>query len=128
MADELLRVKLLLDGGADIDAQEVDRLTGQLRRQLLKLDVHSVDWVLEGEAPRATRAPDAIAVGALAVAFVAHSPEMLKLVVAAVQSWLASHQGRSVELQLAGESLKVSGISSEDQRRLIELFVAHHGR
>jgi hypothetical protein len=54
------------------------------------------------------------------------SPEVLKLIVGVVQSWLAGHQGRSVELQIAGDTLKVTGVSSDQQRQLIALFVERH--
>ena len=43
-----------------------------------------------------------------------------------VQSWLAGQQARAVELQIGGDTLKVSGLSSDEQRRLIDLFVKRH--
>lgn len=125
MPNELLYIGLQLDAGADADAQELDELTAQLRRQLLEFDVESVDRVRAGEAPPGTRGLDVMVLGGLFLTL-SKSPELLKVVMGVVQSWVAGRQGRSAELQIASDTLKVSGISSEEQQRLIDLFVERH--
>jgi hypothetical protein len=59
-----------------------------LLRRLLDLDVESVNRIEAGEAPSGARAIDLMVVGGL---LVTHSPEILKTVVAVVQSFVAGH-------------------------------------
>jgi len=66
------------EGGADSDAQEVERLTAQLRRSLLDLDVRAVERVRIDESPPGAEPADAVALGALAVTLV---PAVLQAVV-----------------------------------------------
>src|SRR5437588_10102363 len=127
MPDDRLQLGIQLDAGADADEHEMDELTARLRRQLLELDVESVDRVRAGEAPPGTRGLDVMVLGGLLVTL-SKSPELLKMVTGVVQSWVAGRQGRSVELQVAGETLKVTGVSSEEQQRLINLFVGRHAQ
>jgi hypothetical protein len=123
MSEDVLEVQLQLDAGPDSDRDELELLTQRLRRQLLDLDVESVEARAADQPPPNTRAVDAMLLGSLVVT-VAKSPELLKGVVQLVQGWLAGHHGRSVELAIGGDTLKVNGITSEDQQRLIDLFVA----
>jgi hypothetical protein len=125
MADDLLQLRLQLDGGSDVDEDETEDLTARLRRQLLELDVQSVDRVRAGEVPPGTRALEVMVLGGLLVTL-SKSPELLKMVTGIVQSWVTGRPGRSVELQINGDSLKVSGISSDQQQQLIALFVGRH--
>jgi hypothetical protein len=49
-------------------------------------------------------------------------------VVATVRGWLrrAPEQTRTVRLELDGDVLELSGASSQDQERLVELFLSRH--
>ena len=125
MDDDLLTLGLQLDGGPDADAEELDELTRRLRRDLLELDVRSVDPVRVGEAPAGTRAADVLAIGGLLVTL-ARSGDTLKMLLRVIQSFVHAQPTRSVELQIAGDSLKMSGVSSAEQQQLIELFVQRH--
>ena len=125
MADDLLQLRLQLDGGDDVDQDEIEDLTARLRRQLLELDVQSVGRVRAGEVPPGARALDVMVLGGLLVTL-SKSPELLKMVTGVVQSWVTGRPGRSVELQINGDSLKVTGISSDQQRELIAMFVERH--
>src|SRR5262245_59397413 len=119
MDDDLLSLTLRVEGGAGADAQELDDVTQRLRTQLLELDVRSVGPLQAGEPPPGTRSADLMMIGSLLVTL-ARSPELLKTVVGVVQSWLAGQTARAVELQIGGDTLKVSGLSSAEQRRLID--------
>jgi len=125
MSNDVLHVGVHLEAGVDADEREIEDLTARLRRQLLELDVESVDRVLAGKAPPGTRALDIVVLGGLLVTL-SKSPELLKLVTGVVQSWATSRPGRSVELQINGDSLKVTGISSDQQRELMAMFVERH--
>jgi len=48
------------------------------------------------------------------------------LIVQAIQSWVGRRSSRSVKLAIENDSLELTNVSSEDQRRLIESFLARH--
>ena len=110
--------------GPDADAGEVAEATLQLRRELLDLDVEAIELPRAGEPPPGTRAVELAAVGALLVT-VAQFP-LLTPVVAAVRSWLAGAQQRSIKLELDGDVLELSGLSSTEQRRLTDEWLRRH--
>jgi len=122
---DVVTLTLQVDGGPEADAEELDELTRRLRTELLELDVYSVEALRAGDAPPGTRAADLLAIGGLLVTL-AKSGDTLKTVASAIQAWLHAQPARSVELQIAGDTLKVSGVSSADQTKLIDLFVRRH--
>jgi hypothetical protein len=110
--------------GPDGDAEEVARATLQLRRELLDLDVDVVEVPAAGEPPPGSRAVDVAAIGALVVNLA--DPQLLAAVVAAARSWLAGSSRRSIKLQLGGDALELTGVSSKEQRRLTDEWLARH--
>jgi hypothetical protein len=106
------------------DAEEVAQATLQLRRELLDLDVDVTGAAGMGEPPPGARAVDVAALGALVVNIA--DPQLIKGVVAAVRSWLAGSSRRSIKLQLGGDVLELTGVSSKEQRRLAEEWLARH--
>ena len=116
---------LVVDAGPDADDEELERLTDQLRRELLQLDVDAVRRPMLGEAPPGAKAVGMMAIGALVIEF-ARSSAVLTAVVGAVQSWMSHATGRSVKLQLDGDSIEMTGISSADQTRVIDAWLARH--
>jgi hypothetical protein len=110
--------------GPDGDADEVARATLQLRRELLNLDVTAVEMPRAGEPPPGSKAVDVAALGALVVNLA--DSQLLAAVVAAVRSWLAGSPRRSVKLQLGGDALELTGVSSKEQRRLTDEWLARH--
>jgi len=114
-----------LSVGPDADTEEVAEATAQLRRELLDLDVDAVELPPAGEPPPGTRAVELAALGALVVT-VAQS-QLLASVVAAVRSWLAISPRRSIKLELGGDVLELTGVSSDQQRRLTDEWLRRHG-
>src|SRR6266498_3495510 len=110
--------------GPDADAEEVAEATLQLRRELLDLDVEAVELVRAGEPPPGTRAVELAALGALVVTV--SQSQLLIPVVAAVRSWLAGQQQRSIKLELDGDVLELTGLSTGEQRRLTEEWLSRH--
>lgn len=124
MEERLAALGIQVAIGAEDDAEQVAEATLGLRRELLDLDVDAVELPRVGEPPPGTRAVELAALGALVVT-VAQS-RLLAPVVAAVQSWLARSQQRSVKLELDGDVLEVTGVSSRDQQRLIDEWLRRH--
>jgi hypothetical protein len=110
--------------GPDGDADEVAQATLQLRRELLDLDVDAVEVPGAGEPPPGSRAVDVAALGALVVNLA--DPQLLAAVVTAIRSWLASSSRRSIKLELGGDALELTGVSSKEQRRLADEWLARH--
>jgi hypothetical protein len=111
-----------IDGGPETDEGELSQLTSQLRRRLLELDVESVESPLTTAPPR-TRSGNSALVGVLLVTV---TPALLRGAVAVVHDWLARSQARSVKMQLDGDTLELTGISAEDQQRMIASFLDRH--
>jgi hypothetical protein len=126
MAASAGELSLELKAGPDTDAEELAQLAGRLRAELLDLDVDAVRPPVRGEAPGDAKGPGLLAAGELVVGLVA-SPEVLASLIDAVRSWLGRNHARSVKLTLGGDALEVSGVSSAEQQRLIDLWVTRHG-
>jgi hypothetical protein len=108
---------------ADADSAELEDATAQLRRELLELDVDDVKAPRAGAAPPGTRGPAAAEIGTL---LVAAGRAAIGPIVGAIQAWVARRASRSVKLTIDGDSIEVSNVSPEDQRELIESFLARH--
>lgn len=122
MPAEWLNLRIELDADADAGAEERDELTRALRAELLDLDVESVERP-ETPAPDGARGAGAVELGTLLVTF---GQGALGLVTGTIARWVQRRGGRSVTLELDGDRIELSGVSAEDQRRLIETFVARH--
>jgi hypothetical protein len=113
----VVQVQQLPDG----DDEELSELTQQLRAQLLELDVDSVDLVAGTSAPGGAKGLETL-IGWLAVRF---GTEGLRTVIAAVAGW-AARTRHDVEMTWDGDTLKVSGVTSAQQERIINDFLARH--
>jgi hypothetical protein len=115
-----------LQADPEVDAEELAELTGRLRTELLDLDVDDVVPASgSGDAPADAKGIALSVIGGLLVKF-AVSPEGLRAVVSGVRSWVARQHIRSVKLTLDGDTCEVSGLDSEEQKRLIDLWVVRH--
>jgi hypothetical protein len=114
-----------LDAGPEHDAEELAELTQRLRDELLELDVDAVEPATGGPAPDGAKGLELLAVGGLIVRF-AMKATVLRAVADATVGWLGRQQARSVKLTLDGDTLELTGVSSDEQQRLIELWVARH--
>jgi hypothetical protein len=120
MMRAVVKLNVQLDVGTDADAEELDEATLGLRRELLMLDVEGVERASAGQPPRGARAGEVVELGALVVAL---APPTLGAVVVTINSWLARQQARSAKLQLGDKTIELTGISSEQQDRVLEAFL-----
>jgi hypothetical protein len=121
--DRQVKVEILEDGA---DAERLDTVTRYLRDELARLDVDGVRAAPGGEAPEGSRAFDVVAVGGLLVSIT--NSQVLRAVVTTVRGWLRRTpvQARTVRLELDGDVLELSGATSHEQERLVELFLSRH--
>jgi hypothetical protein len=60
----------------------------------------------------------------LATSAAAGAGGVLPTLINTVQSWLSRrHENRSITLEIQGDKLEVSSVSSEEQRRLIDTWI-----
>jgi hypothetical protein len=118
------RLTLAIEGspGSD-DAEELSRLTGQLRSRLLELDVERVDLVRGGQAPPGSKVADPITIGAIVITL---APTVIQAVIGLVQNWHRDHPVSSIKVTLGDDSLELSNASPEQLEQLTKAFVARH--
>ena len=107
---------------ADSDAEELADLAGGLRAELLDVDAASVAPLTAEAAPEGAKGLGDLA-GWLLVQF--GTLDGLRAVVAAVRGW-TSHTGRTVEVSIGGDVLKVTAVTSQQQREIIDAWLARH--
>jgi hypothetical protein len=125
MDDQPGTLSLQVAVGVHADAEEVAEASLQLRRELLDLDVDAVQLPSGGEPPPGSRGVELATLGALVVTLA--NSQALATVVAAVQAWLAGQPQRSIKLELDGDVLELTGLSSKAQERLAEEWLRRHG-
>jgi hypothetical protein len=124
VADKLSEISVRVGRGPDADAADLNDLVTQLRAELLHLDVAAVDIAREGEAPPDSKGLEVLAVGKLLV-HLAAAPGAIAEMVKALRSWLSRDERRSVTLEINGNRLELSDVTSADQGRLIEHWIAN---
>jgi hypothetical protein len=114
-------LELQLDA-SDGDAEELERLTRQLRGQLEELDVDAVEPISGGRpAPEGTKAVDWVVIGGLVVRY---GPAGVSAVVRSVQAWVSRDARRSVTIREGDRELVLDAATADQQERLVEAFLA----
>lgn len=128
MTDQTTQLVLDIDAGPETDLEQLADLTLQLREELWELDLHTVDLVRTGEMPERAKVGDPIAWGDLMVTLVTSGAALVTLI-NTLKVWLTPHQRRdfSVTIEIDGDRLEVTGISSEEQQYLIDAWLRRHG-
>jgi hypothetical protein len=115
----------ILLGVADDDSDDRDKeqLALQLRRELLDLDVESVE-PLTADAPDGTRSGLAVVAGTLVATL---SPAHVSAVVVGVIGWLRrSPAERNVRIEIDGDVIELHNVDLDSQTKVIEAFLARH--
>lgn len=126
MTDQTTQLMINIDTDPDTDTEELAELTQQLRGELRELDVESVDLVRAGQPHERAKAGDPVTWGQLLVTLLASGGVVVTLV-NVLQSWLTRHENSSVTIEIDGDALEVTGIPSEQQQRLINIWLSRHG-
>jgi hypothetical protein len=123
--DDVVRLTLAEEGA---DAERLDQATGFLRQELLDLDVEDVAPLPAGEVPEGARGFDVATIGGLLVT-VGQSTQALQTIVTTVRAWLGrgGSAHRSVRVEIGGDVLELADASTEDQEKLVDLFLRKHG-
>ena len=111
----------------DLDLGELEQLTRKLQQELLELDIESAEFATTGEELTGTKAGKRIKWGTIIVALLAADGVATKLVDLS-QAWLTYNQQQSIILEIDGDKLEVKGISSEEQQKLIDMWIERHSK
>ncbi|GIF62483.1 hypothetical protein Ais01nite_05180 [Asanoa ishikariensis] len=115
MADTL---RIRVDVAADVDDDLLARMAGDLRAELLELDVESVTRPA-GPPPSGSKAGEALAIGALLIAV---APSVVEGLMTVLASWL-SRQPADVTVKIDGQEF--AGTVTRKQRdALVNAFLA----
>ena len=108
---------------ADSDVEELADLAGGLQAELLGVDAARVAPLTAEAAPEGAKGLGTLA-GWLMVQF--GNLDGLRAVVAVVRGWV-SRTGRTVEVSIGGDALKVTGATAQQQEMIIDAWLARHG-
>jgi hypothetical protein len=125
MSDEQTEAVLQIDAGPDADREELAELTLRLRDELREHDLGSVQLARGGDAPPGAKTADAVEWGTLLVGVV--SSGALTAMLTTANSWLARQKRGRVRVKIGDDELLLSGVPSDDQRRLIDHWLARRG-
>ena len=108
---------------ADSDAEELADLAAELHAELLSADGTSVAPLPAQAAPEGAKGLGDVA-GWLMAQF--GTLDGLRVLVAAVRGF-AARTGRTVEVTIGDDHLKVTGVTSQQQEEIIDAWLARHG-
>lgn len=119
-------MRIAIEPESGIDGEELDQQLRWLREELLELEVEAVDRVSGDTAPDGAKAPAADLASTLVIAF--SNSAVLVALVGVLRTWLSRGSGRKVKLQIGADSIEIEGLSTADQDKLIEQWIARNAR
>lgn len=115
--------KLQIETGPAVSDEERDELGRQLEKDLRELDLDVTPMAASAEAPAGSKGvvpPDLCTL----LVTLAASGGVLTTFINAVESWVTRHGEHSVTLEMDGDKLSVTGVSSSDQQRIIDDWIS----
>jgi len=120
-----LAVRLTLESDSQLDPEEYEKVTRQLRAELKDLDVESVRLVATDTAPVGAKG-DPVTIGTLVVALSA-SGGVFTTLIAVLHDWLRRHSGNHrIRLTIDGDTIEIDRVSAERESKLVDAFVRRH--
>ncbi|GGU21630.1 hypothetical protein [Streptomyces lavendofoliae] len=122
--EKRLQIHLSEEGS---DPERIDRMTGNLRRELLRLDVDNVETLPAEEIPAGARAFGPVEVGALLVTL-GQSATAVRQVAGLLHGWWSRFQEArpSMRLTMDGDVLELSEASPDQVAEAFETFITKH--
>ncbi|NMF63298.1 hypothetical protein DP113_03855 [Brasilonema octagenarum UFV-E1] len=122
MTEEKIQLKLNIDAGTEADNEELEQLTRQLRKRLLELDVESVDFLSEEKVSKGAKG-EPITTTLIVTLFAAGG--VVTTLIKTIETWLTRDTSVTIE-EKNGDKLQMTGISSKEQRRIIDAWISSH--
>jgi hypothetical protein len=123
MDGQLVELWVTTEQDPRADDAEIEGRTLELREELLELDIEDARQPPGGSAPDGSRGAEVALLGTL---LVTTTREVVGAVVRTVAAWLSRTGGRTVKMQLGDDSIELTNVAEEDQRQLLEAFLARH--
>ncbi|MBP5972618.1 hypothetical protein HW132_07715 [Brasilonema sp. CT11] len=123
MTEEKIQLKLKIDAEEEADNEELEQLTRQLRKRLLELDdVVSADFLGEKKVSKGAKG-EPITTTLIVTLFATGG--VVTTLIKAIETWLTRDRSVTIE-EKNGDKLQMTGISSEEQRRIIDAWISCH--
>jgi len=123
---ELSTLKIQVEKSPDEEDEMLGKITGQLRHELLELDIEKVEPNRTGKLPEGARG-DPFTLGTLILTLAASGGIFSKLI-DTLQLWLQNRGSRQLSLEIDGDKLTINGNPTKSQQQLIDLFINRHTR
>ncbi|MDW5552288.1 hypothetical protein [Methanosarcina sp.] len=123
MTSETTQLILNIDAGPKADYTELEQLTIQLNKELLELEVKSVDFVTK-KAPEHTKAVEYVVLGKLIIAI--SSSRVLVEIIKLLRDIVKRYDGATVNVKIDSDEVTVEGKPSKEQMEIIDHFIMRH--
>lgn len=107
------------------DDEHLLQLTMLLRDELEQLDIEKITTPSHASQPEGAKSGDVFSWGLLLLTLAA-SGGVLSTLITALKSWVLRQNECSVKIEIDGDVLEIKGVDSEEQRRIIERWLALH--
>ena len=124
-SEKTAQVTLFIGSDSDFETDPEDleeEFTKSLRLEILSLDVDAVGLLNAVESPNKTKVGDPISWGVIIVTLLA-TGGVITTLINAIQAWLTQNERRSITLEINGDKLQITGISSAEQKRLMDSWI-----
>ena len=119
---ENLEVKVLIRGDICQDPELLDTYSRRLREDILDLDVDSVDYVGQDDAPAGSKGAGASAVGDMILSL-APLNNVIMSVIGAVQSFVNRNHQCNITMEIGDNKLIISEMSPKEQQKLVDAWI-----
>lgn len=128
-AEKTSQIKLFIgsDPDLELDSEDLEKSTQRLRREILSLNVEAVDLLKIVDKPSKSKVGDPISWGTIIVTLLA-TRGVITTLINAIASWLTQYERRIITLEIGGDKLQITGISSEEQKRLIDAWIERNAK
>jgi len=125
MMEQQIQLRIDIIPYENDEAEIMANLTRDIRDDFLELEIKAVDYIHKNIIPEKTKSGEIIEWGTLLLTLAA-SGGVITTIVTAIQSWLSRHERRSIVLEIDQDRLEITGVSSEEQKKLIDAWLARH--
>ena len=117
--DSVIHFTLQIEGGADSDQNEIDRLTRNLLGEISETEVEEVEIPTSTDgSPGGTKSGEAITWGQIAIVTL---PTVLPAVIMLVQSWLLRQQSHAIKVKIGEIEVEIPrDLPEEKLERIVD--------
>ena len=125
MSEQIVTLNLAIQTEGGVDPEYLAKLTQQLRNDLLELDVEDVALSSAEKVPEGSKSGDAVTWAQLIITLAA-SGGVFTTLIGLLQAWVTRYERHTLTLEIDGDKLEITGISTEEQERLTNEWMSRH--